>query len=343
MINYLIKKTKLSYSSSSLGKKLIRRLASSPLYFKLMRVKIARQIKKDKKGPFNLVIETSNFCNARCLMCPYKTMKRTKRIMDKRTFGKIITRIKREKLPINKVFFSGMGEPLTDPKLIERIAAIKKLDLPVKLYTNASLLTTEISQKLIDLQVDEINISFNGTNAKEYKKIMSLDFQKTIKNINNLLRIKKRASSFIPIIQISSIVVGENEKSIRQHLKNWQGKVNSVTVSLAHQWGGGVEINSKFKTQNSKFKRIYPCRSLWHTFVIDSSGNFVICCRDYESKYVLGNIRSHTFTQIWENLTIKRFRYLHLKYSLKELPKMCQKCNFPYQEGVEWLMPRSLD
>ena len=261
--------------------------------------------------------------------------------MDKAVFNKIVARIKKEKLLINKVFFSGMGEPLSDRHLISRIAVIKKLGLPVRLYTNGSFLTAEISRQLVDLKVDEMNISFNGATPEEYHKIMGLDFKKTVANINTLLRIKKNTGSPKPSLQISSIVIEDNKKTIKKHIQNWQDKVSSVTVSLAHQWGGGVGIKSQFQSQNPK--KVYPCRSLWHTFVVDSRGNFVLCCRDYESKYVLGNIATHSFADIQKSKILKTIRHLHLQYAQEKLPKICQKCNFPYQEGVEWLMPRSMD
>ena len=261
--------------------------------------------------------------------------------MDQVVFDKIIERIQKERLPINKVFFSGMGEPLTDKQIINRIAKVKSLGLKIRLYTNASLLREEVAQQLVFLGVDEINISFNGTNSKEYKQIMGLSFEQAVANINNLLKVKRLHRSKKPVVQISSIVMGKNKQNIKRHIQNWQDKVESVTVSLAHQWGGGVKIRSGFEIKNNK--RVYPCRSLWHTFVIDSQGNFVLCCRDYESRYVLGNVMTDSFAQIQKNPILKKIRRLHLEYAWEKLPKMCQRCNFPYQDGVEWLMPRALD
>jgi 2-iminoacetate synthase ThiH len=74
--NKLIRKAKLLYSSSPRVKTLVDLLAGSPFYFWWVKKWVAWRKEKDKKGPFNLVIETSNFCNARCVMCPYRTMKR---------------------------------------------------------------------------------------------------------------------------------------------------------------------------------------------------------------------------------------------------------------------------
>ncbi len=339
----LIRKAKLFYSSLPWFRQLMTRLSNSPLYFYWLKHHIAHQKEKDKQGPFNLVIETSNFCNARCLMCPHRIMQRSQQIMTKEIFGLIVKRIKEEKLPINKVFFSGMGEPLTDPHLLLRLEAIKKMGLWVRLYTNASLMTQAIAEKLVMLGIDEINISFNGTNPKEYRQIMGLDFARTVKNIDQLLAIKKKMGRAKPFIQISSVVLEENEKHIRQHVEKWQQKVESVTVSLAHQWGGAVAIKSGFSSIRSKTKRVYPCRSLWHTFVLDNRGNFVICCRDYESRYILGNIKTHSFADIQKSRLLQQFRQAHLQYRRSALPAMCQKCNFPYQNGLEWLLPRSID
>ncbi len=341
MRDYLIRKAKLLYSSSLGIGRLVKAISSSKIYLRILKTKIINQIHKDKKGPFNLSIETTNFCNACCSMCPYRLMKRPKKIMDEEIFSKIVRRIKKEKICINKILLSGLGEPLTDPNFISRIKKLKNLGFPIRLYTNASLLTKKIAKELVKIKLDEINISFNGVTPKQYKKIMGLDFDKTIKNIDNLLEIKKEQKSKLPVIQISSIITPENEVDIKKHIKKWSGKVSSVTVSQPHEWGGGVKMAFDLwpKTSNTT----YPCRSLWHTFVIDSQGNFVICCRDYESKYILGNIKTDSFSAIQNNPLVKKFRRLHLQFQKGKLPQMCRKCNFPYQDGIEWFMPRSID
>jgi len=340
MADKIIRWAKLIYSSFPLARSTMKRISASGFYYKITRARIKSQIAKEKTS-FNLVLETSNFCNARCVMCPNSTMKRKKSVMAGEVFEKIIAKIKEEKLPLNKVFFSGLGEPLADPDIISRIKAFKDMKTKVRLYTNASFLTPEISQQLADLRVDEINISFNGATPEHYQKVMGLDFNKTKENIENLLRIKKERKSGFPKVLISSVLIGENEKDIKKHLENWSGKADSVTVSLAHEWGGGVQLNSKFQAPSSK--TVYPCRSLWHTIMIDSSGNFVVCCRDYESKFVLGNILTHSFSDIQKSPILENFRQAHLSFSEQKLPQVCRQCNFPFQDGIEWYLPRSID
>lgn len=337
----IIRQAKLVYSSFPSIQGFTKKITTSSLYYRIIKSQVERQLKKDKKGPFNLIIETSNFCNARCVMCPHRLMKRPRKIMDQKTFNKVFMRIKEERLPINKIFFSGLGEPLTDPRLVSRVKAFKELGFPIKLYTNASLLTPEIARPLVSLGLDEINISFNGVTPRQYWRVMRLDFAETVKNIKALIKIKRKKGRVLPVIQISSIITRENENDIKKHVQKWSGKVDSVTVSQPHKWGGAVEVKTRHQFQ--KTQRTYPCRSLWHTINIDSGGNFIICCRDYESKYILGNVHTHSFADIQKSPILKRFRRLHLEYSRMKLPKICQKCNFPYQDGVEWFLPRSID
>ncbi len=259
--------------------------------------------------------------------------------MTDEVFDHIITRLKAEKLSINKVFFSGMGEPLIDRKILDRIKKIKDLGLHVKLYTNASLLTKDIAKEIIAQKIDEINISFNGAEKDDYEKVMHLKFDNALTNIKYLLKIRKNKQT--PIIRISSVLTKENENKVQSHLSHWEKLVDSVGVSIAHEWGGQIgKVSDKVTFEKT---RVFPCRSLWHTLNIDSKGNFVICCRDYESKVKLGNIHTHTFKQIINHPVLKRFQSLHLLQKIKKLPPMCRGCNFPYQEGVEWFMPRSSD
>ena len=276
-------------------------------------------------------------------MCPHKKLQRRQQVMKETIFNKIIDRVKNERLPVNKIILSGFGEPLTDLGFIKRLRAVKELGYPVKFYTNASLLTKTASKQIIKMRLEEINISFNGTTTLEYRRIMGLNFEKTLKNVNDLIAIKKELCSKYPVIRISMILTKENKKSVQKFIKQWRGKVDSVTVSIAHEWGDtqNSRLRQGFGGQ-AKFKT-YPCRSLWHTYSIDVDGNFTICCRDYESRFVLGNIMKDSFADIRKNKRLGEFQKKHLVFSEEKLPIMCRGCNFPFQGGAEWWMLRSID
>lgn len=261
--------------------------------------------------------------------------------MSREVFSLILKRISDEKLPVNKIFISGMGEPLSDPDLINKLNQFKQNQFRLKLFTNASLLTAEKTQFLLNANLEEINISFNGTNPSQYRKVMGLDYKRTHDNLSRFLKQKNKKNLTKPAVRISTVLISENEGDAKKHLDYWKKRADSVTVTRAHGWGGAVTPATDFKYRKSN--RTYPCRSLWHTFNLDSRGNFVICCRDYESKHILGNIKTTAFRKAWEHPVLKKFRQAHLDYREKSLPEMCRMCNFPYQDGVEWYLPRSAD
>ena len=83
-----------------------------------------RHIKtQSKQFPQKLIIETCNYCNLRCVMCPYKAMTRAKTTMGMLLYRKIIDDA--VSLGITEVTISGYLEPLLDKFLFERIQYAK--------------------------------------------------------------------------------------------------------------------------------------------------------------------------------------------------------------------------
>ena len=76
-------------------------------------------IKENKR--YNIILETSNICNAKCVMCPHTFMERNEGIMSDETFNAAVRRIKEAHINPLVFILNGFGEPLTDKKIIERI------------------------------------------------------------------------------------------------------------------------------------------------------------------------------------------------------------------------------
>lgn len=74
-------------------------------------------VKKMESLPFQLTIEPNNICNLRCIMCPYKRMKRKKETMPMNLFKKAIDEAK--ELGVKDVHLTQYNEPFTDKQLFE--------------------------------------------------------------------------------------------------------------------------------------------------------------------------------------------------------------------------------
>ncbi len=311
-------------------------IASTRLYKWFVYKKIKSYTSKIKKNKmYNIIIETSNLCNARCVMCPYVIMKRKREIMKDNVFNKIIFKLKKEKINPLAFILNGFGDPLTDKKIFERIKLLKK-EFPnsvIKFYTNLGLADKKIISKILTSGLDEINISLNGYNKNNYEKTMGINYEKTLKNLNELINRRNKINSKLKI-RLSMALVSYNDGTEKKFINRWQKKVDSVSINKVHNYGDSVENPSGINKINYN-KLTYPCKYLWNTLVFSVKGNLLMCCLDYEANYSFGNIKNNKILDMFYSKKFNNLRELHLKNNIKNIP-LCNKCYTPYKNGVEW-------
>lgn len=319
--NYRLKRIIVSLLSSPLVYK-------NPLYLYFYQRFCQAKIKQYASLPFRLMIENTNLCSADCVFCPHQKMRRKRGIMSMALFKKIIGQAKKYKIDFVTIY--GFGEPLLDPNFFAKIklanqAAIKRIST----NTNAMYLDQKAAQKILNSGLDEIYISFDASQAKTYRRIRpGLDFQTVEKNILNLIKQKKTASTNRPEIILSFVKTEINEPDLASYLKKWQAKVDHISISSAHNWTGALKIKIKPGRRD-------PCRLLWTDMVISWNGDVPLCCNDYENKIILGNIKRQTIKQIWDGKKLKKIRNLHLKGQFKKI-SLCQKCQYNYHHKSPW-------
>jgi len=337
MIRYYIKEIKYCHKKEFLlmaivkyifSSKLLRNIVKTKLYNRLYLYKIQRSTRNI--NPTNFAFESGNFCNAKCLMCPFTKMKRKKEMLDFHLFRKCVDEAL-EYFEPKQFILSGFGEPLLVPDILDRVSYIKeKSDVPVKFFTNASLLSRSLSGQLIEAGLDEINISINSTSECAYQKITGLDYETTAMNINHLIREKKLLNSCTPLINLSFMDFGGNKDETRRASDQWIDKVDSVVVRQPENWAGAI------KTENAScFETAYPCLFPFNTLDVLCNGDVVPCCRDYEGSVVFGNVRDNTLLEIWNSTDYARFRSDHLRLRFSEI-EICRKCNTNIIDPFQW-------
>ena len=280
-------------------------------------------------GPSILSIENTNICNAKCIMCPHSIMKRKQKVMKQKDFEKIVNKVMKEE-KIKFVTITGFGEPLIDRGIGKKIEFVNKKypDAKIIIFTNASLLTKELSEKLLKLKVFKINFSINSIKS-EYKKIMGLDYDKTISNIDYFIKKKKDLKKDYPLVNVSLMVLNDNKRNIDEFLKQWQDKADSVMTYLPSDWAGALD-HAIIKTQ-FKDKR-WPCMALWKNITVDVEGRVIVCCRDYESISSLGNLLKEDYNKIKSRIKALQERHLKGDYDYS----VCAKCDNSFDSSLDW-------
>lgn len=154
-----------------------------------------------------LVIESTSRCNLKCEMCPRNSFKQTPGDIDLELFKKISKYFK-SGMDIN---LAGWGEPLLHTDLMEMIRIAKTKNARVGFTTNATLLDSETSKKLIKSKLDFIDFSIDGATPETYEQIRKgAKFYNVINNIKNFIEIKESLESKTPSTSITFVMMKRN-------------------------------------------------------------------------------------------------------------------------------------
>ena len=269
--------------------------------------------------PLNLDIETSTICNLRCKMCyqSYDPVDDEKMSLD--LFSKIVNEAKMWHLPAIK--FQFRGEPLCDSRLPQFIRMTKEAGvLETIINTNATLLTEDLSRRLVSAGLDRIICSVDGYDAKTYENIrVGAKFAKVKQNILNLIRIRSEYGSNKPYITLRTIKMdGINPQKYKQY---WE--------KYADQIGYADLIDQNIK-ETAKFSPGFTCPQLWQRLIILANGTALPCCAAFDGHdihFKLGNVKHETIHSIWVGKKLNSLRELHQQDLAYEV-HMCRHCRF---------------
>lgn len=184
---------------------------------------------------FALGIETTTICNYSCKFCPQHKCARRGKVMSIDLFKRIIDSIADLKIPIDIISFSGMGEPLTDPGLFDKIIYAKKICSNIIMYSNGALLDMEKLEKIKQL-VTTLYFSFHGDTPKQYEELTGGDFKN--------MKVKATLANKVLGGKLRILNYPENKLANYLGLPIWEAK------HPFHSWGD-KDIEKRFKNQMS--------------------------------------------------------------------------------------------
>lgn len=268
------------------------------------------------KFPPTVRIETTSRCNAACTFCPRDTMNRPKETMEDALFEKVVRECATAKCKL--LHLHNFGEPLLDKALPDRIALAKQLGIRrVKLFSNGSLLRDEMAERLLYSGLDEIKISIDGADAKEFNELrIGLSHAKVVDNVRQFKAMRDAAGLTSKIKIIATCTQTSDRARTDQFLAD---VVDRIDFTRLHNWAGafGSLVNRRIRK---------PCDRLWRTFTVLANGNIAICCRDYAGREVVGNVRTHTIGEIWRNARYQDIRRRHARSQQKGIGA-CSDCS----------------
>jgi MoaA/NifB/PqqE/SkfB family radical SAM enzyme len=286
--------------------------------------------------PQVIQLEVTNYCNAKCILCPYTKITRPKGYMPWHIFEKIINECSQfEKGRGLKLILHKDGEPLMDPMLFKRIDYIKaKLKKStVHFNTNATLLNEDKAINILNSSLDSITFSVDGTSKETYEKIREgLKYDVVVKNVNNFFDKKKELNKKIHVT-MQMVVNKDNMHEIGKYKKLWGGKADRIFIKKAHNFL--VQKTSVHGSDLSE-RQLSRCTQLFFLMLFYWNGDVALCCWDYDNLAGLGNIEKDSLLGIYNNAKFNVIRSAMKRKNCKYI-KPCNICSQIYgKDGKQW-------
>jgi molybdenum cofactor biosynthesis enzyme MoaA len=190
--------------------------------------------------------EISTLCNYRCQLCVRHQIKRHHQIMESTFFEELLNKIKREYPGQFKYLtFSGMGEPLMDPRIKDKISFASYVSgMETILVTNGSLLTPEAFEDLESAGLNMVRVSMHANNPPAYAEMHGVkedDYYNVTENLEAILKRKKAPNNGPRVTTVGLYFVLRNPTPDDiQQIKNRWADADFIEIWKPHNWGNAL-------------------------------------------------------------------------------------------------------
>ncbi len=293
--------------------------------------------------PISISFEPTTSCNLRCPECPsgLRQFTRPTGMLQKDFFKETIDDIYKE---LMYLIFYFQGEPYLNPEFLEMVKYAAQKKIYTATSTNAHYLTKENAIKTVESGLDRLIISIDGTTQEVYQQYrVGGRLDKVLEGAKNIVAAKRASKSKTPFIIFQFLVVKPNEHQIEEikqlakdvgvdeirfktaQVYDYESDPNQLIPSISKF---SRYIKNKAGVYKPKNKFANECWKQHQGNVITWDGLVVPCCFDKDAMHQLGNLKSQSFKQVWDNDNYKQFR-AELMKSRKNID-ICANCS----EGV---------
>ena len=304
-------------------------------------------------------IETTNYCNMKCIMCPRTELMTRKNIwIDDDAFLKIVDQVqpysnqdleefwefieseyglKGDEPTENTFYFHvvsrcvilhGYGEPLLDKNIVERVKLCEERGIPTYFSCTAANLTLERAKAVMDAGLTVFKFSIDALDDEWQKRIRGKqnNFDASYRTILEIIDLKKK-EGYKTLLVPCMIALSEATASRQMHskfMKLWEGKdVFAYVKSQDNRWL--LEEDAAMKNR-SHYESQY-CEYPWTSLTVMADGSVVPCTQDYDTEMILGNVNNKTLEEIWNDTPYENLRRMHITGEFPEGHKCQERCD----------------
>jgi len=292
--------------------------------------------------PTHLQIEPDARCNLRCVICPVTTgMGRPTGSMSPGMFRRLIDGVGDY---VFLILLWDWGEPFLNPSLFEMISYAKARGIKVICSTNAQLLAQNSrAEELIRSGLDTLIVAMDGISQETYELYRERgSLEDVLEGVRTVVARKRELNAERPLINLRFLVMKHNEHEVPRlnDLARSLG-VDVLSLKTLNPYGPDTELlpeNPGYRRfryaedgQTPLRRKHNPCKNLWNMPAIHWNGTVALCTYDYKEEYVLGELRTSSFRDIWHGAEYRRLRR-QFRANWEKIP-LCNQCSFAYEGG----------
>jgi len=295
--------------------------------------------------PFTVLIEPSSLCNFHCIQCfqslrtpSYFTQNRMNMPLER--FRRVVEQLKDWPGPRHKVLkLSLYGEPLVSPAFAEMLRLAWKANVAerVETTTNASLLTSELAEALVQCQMDYVRVSIYSADQRRHRDVTGspIAIGAIHDNLRVLQEVKRARGSNKPFVSCKMLDAygDENDRFVAMY----RDVADEVFIDKPHSW---IKVDSanfigtyyEDRAQNAlrdladhSTARI-ACPMAFTTMAVRSNGDVSPCCVDFIGGTNLGNVDELSLREMWRSDAWYEFQRMQLE-DRKSENYSCARCD----------------
>lgn len=272
-------------------------------------------------------LETLTTCNQKCYFCPVSIAPREDYAMTDALFARIVEEL--TKIPtIESVFLQSYNEPTLDRRFLDQCRTLIESGLPVAVLSNGSGFTPAKTDALIEMGgLRYLCINLSTLDRERYQRDRGADHLPAVLRNLEYMQSKPLAG------QMNIVVLGTgddtHERDFASICDHFAGSRFTIEKHVVMDRAGWLDVGLKAA---DRLRPLAGCdnlgsRPLQHLH-ITPHGKCVLCCEDYDEKYVVGDLTQSTIAEVLAGDEIAKLR--RWVYGIENAPEdfMCRDCIF---------------
>ncbi len=297
-------------------------------------------------APVHVSIEPTNACNARCPVCETGKgdMRRKTGFLDEQLYREFIDDIAPTTATLLYYF---MGEPFMHRSAYDMIRYARDKGIFVESCTNGDFVDAD---GVIYSDINKISFQLGGMDQETHQRYrVRTRLDKAVKNIEALVAERKKHPELNVQIEAGFIVMRHNEHQVGEFLQWARGigldRANVIDPCARNMLEGHAYLpknrqywyydEEAFAQGVLKPKHVpdNECVWVWNSIQLNWDGSAVPCCRDPNSKFVLGNVFDKGLHAVFNGEPATDFRRRILTEQGKvSICKLCSGYGLPQLE-----------